>query len=528
MNQFYKLIFGILTVCLPTMSSLAQSPRQILKKANTEIDWEQFEQATQTLAPLVKQNNPEATLLSGLSLLNTQGQITQAIKMLQKVVEYYPLKNGQPKEAIEARFYLGQALHWNDNCTEALQVFNELNAQLPKGTIKEEVEKEIEYCNNMMTLKQTPVNIVVEHMGEILNSAYEDHSPIVMYDESTIYFTSNRPVKGYSQNEPGFENIYVSYWRNENWTTPKILDIPNALPGNRATVSLTPDGQGLVFYQNDGRFGQLFITRHTFNGWSTPEKLPAPINSGNNETHASFSADGRTIFFSSDRPGGLGGKDIYISHMLPDGTWGEPLNPGPAINTPLDEEGPFIHPDGKTLYFSSMGHNSIGDYDIFSSVLNENGEWLKAQNIGFPMNTANDDLFYIPTPNGLRVYYASQQAGSLGASDLFIIHLATTDDRSLAVVASHVFDSKNQPAEKANIRVSEAESGESMGVFKVNPTTGKFIAIVPTGKKYLLNISCEGCKPITQEFNLPLRGEYGSTRRAIYLPAITLETEKGL
>ncbi len=526
MSHFHKPALTILFACLTVITLTAQSSRKVLKKANRQIEWEQFEQATATLAPLVEKKDPEATLLTGYSLLNTPGKLSQATAMLRQAVDYFPLDSDKDPQAIEARFYLGQALHRMERCNEALEIFTPLRAQLSDGTIKEGVDREIAWCNNLIKLKENPVNIRIEHLGSSLNSPWEEHSPIVMYDESTIYFTSNRPVKEYGEEGPYFENIYVSHWRNGDWTSPKLVELPNMMPGNRATVSLTPDGQGLVFFQNEGRYGQLYITRRTFSGWSTPEKLPAPINSGHAETHASFSSDGGTIYFSSDRPGGYGGKDIYISHQLPDGSWGPPINPGPAINTPLDEEGPFIHPDGKTLYFSSAGHNSGGGFDIFSSVLQDDGQWQDAQNMGYPINTPEDDLFFIPTPSGRHVYYASQQEDGLGASDLYLIHLSPGDDRSLAVVSSHVFNSNNQPAENANIKVTDAETGESMGTFRVNPVTGKFIAIVPTGNEYVLTIESEAYHTFTQKFNLPLRDEYGSTRKAIYLPAITLKGEK--
>ncbi len=522
MNRLYKSALIVLLACFTVITLPAQSPRKTLKKADQQIEWEQFEEAISTLAPLVENKDPQATLLTGFSLLNTPGKLPQAVEVLRQAVEYFPLDKTNSPGAIESRFYLAQAMHRMERCPEALEILNSLRAQLPKGTLLESVNREISYCNNLMELKDKPVNIRIEHLGNILNSPWEEHSPIVMYDESIIYFTSNRPVKEYGEEGPYFENIYVSHWRNGDWTPPQLVELPDMMPGNRATVSLTPDGQGLVFFQNDGRYGQLYITRRTFSGWSTPEKLPFPINSGHAETHASFSSDGGTIYFSSDRPGGFGGKDIYISHQLPDGSWGPAINPGPAINTSMDEEGPFIHPDGKTLYFSSAGHNSVGGYDIFSSVLQEDGQWQNAQNIGYPINTPEDDLFFIPTPNGRHVYYASQQQDGLGASDLYLIHLSPGDDRSLAVVSSHVFNSSNQPAENANIKVTDAETGESMGIFRVNPVTGKFIAIVPTGNEYLLTIESEAYNTFTQKFNLPLRDEYGSTQRAIYLPAITL------
>jgi Tol biopolymer transport system component len=271
--------------------------------------------------------------------------------------------------------------------------------------------------------------------------------------------------------------------------------------------------------------GSLFISRKTFDGWSEPRPLPAPVNSGFNETHASFAPDGNTIYFSSERPGGHGGKDIYYSNRLPDGTWGKPINPGKNINTEWDEEGPFIHPDNKTLYFSSSGHNSMGGYDIFKSTKADDG-WTKAENIGYPVNSGDDDVFYVPTPNGQRVYFSSRKEGTLGQSDLFLFHFPKNSQRYLAVVSSHVFNSENQPAGNAIIFVTNKTTKEMTGTYRVNPATGKFVAIIPACEKYELTIECKGQKPHSQTFELGLKDDYKSKERAIYLPPVTLEPEK--
>ncbi|WP_291859726.1 hypothetical protein [Marinilabilia sp.] len=502
----------------------AQSPRKLIREANQLIEVGFYPDAVKILAPLVQEENPEAMLLTGFSLLANDEELSATIDILEKAAALYPLKKNTSNQALEAHFYLGQAYRLDGQAKKACEKFNQIKKHSENPEFIADVEQEVTYCENYLKLKEHPVDKKIEHLGEIVNSPYEDHSPIVLYDESTIYFTSTRPIDSLNMEGPFFENIFVSHWRNQQWTKPKVLEIPGYQGTNRATVGLTPDGQGLIFFENYGMVGLLFITYKTFEGWTEPEQLPAPINSGFNETHASFTPDGNTIFFSSERPGGLGGKDIYSSKKLPDGTWGKPINAGEAINTSLNEESPFIHPDGKTLYFSSTGHNSMGGYDVFKSTLNENEEWGTPINIGYPINTPTDDLFYLPTPNGQRVYYSSQQEKGMGQSDLFILHFPSSNERSMAVVSSHIFNSNNQPAEDAVISVKNLNTNQTIGTFRTNPQTGKFVVIIPTAQEYQLTIKNEGHKEYSKTFNLNAKDDYKSVNRAIYLPAITLES----
>lgn len=523
-RRFYPHLIIMLTFLFLTgINTSAQSPRKIIREANQLIEAGLYEDAIEILHPLAQAEHPEALLLTGFSCMADEDKFPRAVEILEKTVKLYPLKKNNSNETLEAHFYLGQAYRLNGDAEKACEKFNQVKAHTNDSDFITTINQEVKYCENFLKLKANPVERKVEHLGNIINSKYNDHSPIVLYDESTIYFTSTRPVDTLNINGPFFENIFISHWRNNQWTAPKILEIPGYNGANRATVSLTPDGQGLLFFENYGYEGALYITHKTFDGWSEPEMLPAPINSGFNETHASLTPDGNTIFFSSERPEGTGGKDIYYSSKLPDGTWGKPVNLGDNINTVLDEEGPYIHPDGKTLFFSSSGHNSMGGYDIFKSTRNGNDKWSVPVNIGYPINTPTDDLFYMPTPSGQRVYYASQQDEGMGQSDLYVLQFPANDERAMAVVSSHIFNSDNQPAENAVIFVKNLSTNQTEGTYRTNALTGKFIAIVPTAQEYQLIIESEGHERYSRTFNIDAKDDYKSRNRAIYLPAITLK-----
>lgn len=522
--------FTLLAILILFFSDGLMAQRRVIRQAQTQIANERYIQAIETLQPLLRRTPvaDEVYLLLGMSYLSVPGGSESALMYLEKAVELYPIERRPSQSALEARFYLGQAMHLNYRFEDAIKLFDELKPLIPSSRrqLIAAIERERLYSINAIELIKHPVNYDIHTLGPGINTLYDEHSPVVSLDESSVFFTSNRPIGGMTNDANRyFENIYVSYWREGAWTAAQLLELPGGYLGNRATVSVSSDGQTLLFYQSDGAVGNLYMTRLRFGVWTEPEILPPPITSPFNETHASFSVDGNSIWFTSDRPGGYGGKDIYVSHLLPDGNWGEPINAGPAINTPMDEESPFLHPNGTTLYFSSEGHNSMGGYDIFRSELSDDGVWSSAQNLGYPINTPDDDLFYMPTPDGQRVYYASSRPGGMGFTDLYLISFPVEDERSLAVMASHIYGMDEKPVADAVVRVYNTDNNESMGVFRPNPLNGKVVAVLSSARNYRIEVEAEGYQSYKYEFTIPLRDVYGTRQRAFYLPTIVLMKE---
>ncbi|TCO07081.1 PD40 domain-containing protein [Natronoflexus pectinivorans] len=499
-----------------------------IRQARNHIDAERYLDAIELLQPLFRGESvpDEVYLVAGIAYLNVPGGAETAMELLTTAKQNSPFERRSSQQAIESRFYLGQAYHLLYRFDDAIKIYDYLleNVRSSQSEIIDAINRERNYSINAIELIKNPVNFDITTLGRAINTPFDEHSPVVSLDESSIFFTSNRPQQDMEdQDGRYFEGIYVSYWRNGAWTSAERLELPGLYFGNRATASLSADGQTLIFFQNDGMIGNLYQTRFRFGEWGEPEPFPLPINSQFNETHASLSPDGNTIYFVSDRPGGFGGKDIYISHRLPDGNWGEPINAGPNVNTPYDEESPHIHADGQTLYFSSEGHNSMGGFDIFRSTLNEKGEWGKAENLGYPINTPDDDLFYIPTPDGQRVYYSSRQPDGMGATDIYLISFPADDERSLAVLASHIFTSGDKPAIDCIVRIYDVETNMIQGVYRPNSLSGKFVAVLPAGRRYRLEIALEGFKTHMNEVNIPLRDVYGTRNRAFYVQPITLQ-----
>ena len=332
-------------------------------------------------------------------------------------------------------------------------------------------------------------------MGAVINSGYDDHSPVFNIEETIMVFTSKR--KGSTGNfktsdKQYFEDIYISHKENGQWATPqKISENINTME-HEASVALSADGNDLIIYKDDVGDGNLYISHFNGTEWSKPEKLSLNVNSTYNESHASISCDGSTLYFSSNRPGGFGGYDIYYSKRLPNGDWSLAQNAGPVINTEFDENGPFIHPDGSTLYFSSKGHNSMGGYDLFFAILKDDGTFSRPENMGYPINSIDDDVFYVLSADGKRAYYSTVQPDGLGRKDIYLMDLLSLPERSLVVVNGFIKIKKTGEVIKDVIlKINDFKTGTLIGKFKPNKQTGKYTIVVPKSKQYTL--SCDDC-----------------------------------
>lgn len=271
---------------------------------------------------------------------------------------------------------------------------------------------------------QDSVKTTIISVGSAINTPFDDYAPIISADGEMMIFTSRRPTykEDIALNVQGMENVYVSYYNiyTWKWSEAKMLGPNiNQTGKNNSAIALSNDGQRMLLYRGDPD-GNIYQSDLEGEEWSVPVKMPEPINSGKHESSASFSPDGRTIYVVSNRKGGQGGMDLWLCQQDNLGWGKKAVNLGPIVNTTLNEEGVFIHPDGKTLFFSSKGHNSKGGYDIFKSVL-EDEKWSTPVSLGDFLNTTDDDLFFNLTANGKTGYYSSVRAGGQGMKDIYEI-----------------------------------------------------------------------------------------------------------
>ncbi|MCW3085160.1 MAG: hypothetical protein JWP12_2526 [Bacteroidetes bacterium] len=421
----------------------------------------------------------------------------EAIKNIAK--QYAEGEINEKKAPLSTLYYLAKAYHLNYEFDKAIAMYERYKTELgtdPKMAEEvADIDHDIETCNNGKELIKDPKKVIVTNLGEGVNTPYPDYSPVVSLDEQTLIFTSRR-AGGYSNekelNGQYFEDIYTAEFSSDKWQKAKSIGNNINTAGHEATINLSADGLKLLIYRDHKGNGDLFLSEYKDKTWGVPEEIAAPINSGAWESHACFSADNRILYFVSNRPGGYGGRDIYKCLRLPNGDWGPAQNLGPVINTKYDEDGVFIHPDGKQIFFSSKGHKSMGGFDIFSSIIDdENGNWSDPVNIGYPVNTPDDDIFYVTTADGKRAFFSSDKAGGYGEKDIYMITSPDLEPRDITILVGKIINKSVDPL-SIKVVLINAKTNDTLQVLNGNPTTGKFGTNLPTGNSYKVIYTVNG------------------------------------
>lgn len=453
-----------------------------------------------------------------------------------------------PEEIQNLEFYLAQSYHFSSMFSEATEHYIKAiqayeakkNHKKTNKSERELYEQKIKTCQKLIGESKhgeifinEPVNAQITNVGKIINSKYADYVPVISADESILVFTSRREGSvGGKKDLDGeyFEDIYISYHKNGEWTEPKNIGEPVNTKFHDASVAVSPDGQQIFIYKDDNKgTGDIYVTTHNKNDntWTKPKSLGKNINSKYHEASISVTSDGKTAYFSSNRPDGLGELDIYVSHKDEKGEWGKAINLGKEINTPYSDDAPFITADGKTLYFSSKGHKTMGGYDIFRTHL-ENGKWTTPENLGYPINTSDDDIYFVLSESGKNGYYSSAKEGGYGDKDIYLIsmpqkkvakikmdtEITTTarftpvtikniDTRPKLILRGTIRDKVTKETLEANVEIGFLESKDliedtkssSEGAYKSNK--------VDWEKKYLISVEKEGYLFHSESFVTP-------------------------
>lgn len=540
MPQFHKAFLTVLIsifIGVASSYSLNASPKKqkITSKRKYQIaekflDNRNYSKAAIIYKELLQESSRNADLnfKLGLCYLNIVSEKEKSVGLLEKSIQYTSSRNNV---SMDVYFNLAKAYHANYQFREALKVYKDLLQIIsPQNTsFRNEIQRDVQMCKNGLELVKNPVNISIINLGNKINTEFSEHSPGVTADESTMVFTSRRNGTGSKIDADGqfFEDIYITNLENGIWSEPVGIASLNTIDHD-ASISISADGQELYIYKagyinsRESEGGDIFVSRLNGTEWTEPKKLAPVINSKSKESHISISADARTIYFSSNRPGGFGGMDVYTVSKLPNGKWGRARNLGPAINTEYDDDSPFIHPDGKTLYFSSAGHKTMGGLDVFKSIKIK-GRWTPPVNIGYPINSTDDDIYYTPTPDGKRAYFASYRKGSIGRTDIFLIKTPDEEKIGLFVLKGKVINSDGKVVTEAKITVSRA--GKTIGIYTPNAATGKFLFIVDAGKKYDLEIVAEGYRTLRTVLNIPPEFANKENHSIITLLPLTLRTK---
>ena len=348
---------------------------------------------------------------------------------------------------------------------------------------------------------KNPVPFNPINLGDSINSKYLDLFPSLTADENTLVFMRRDPY-GKDWNE----DFYISHFVKEHWTKARNMgDELNSIYQDGA-MSLTNKGNEMYFASDrKGGFGSvdIYYSQRKNGKWTIPVNLGASVNSVAWETQPSISADGKTLYFVSTRPGGFGGSDIWITTKNLKGLWNTPINLGPTINTKYEEQTPFIHPDGQTLYFSSFGHPGMGSADIFYCRKDSIGKWSTPINLGYPINTKNEENSFTVSLDGKHVYYSSEKGKEKGDLDLFYFDLPE-GARPIPVTYLNGIITNITSGDflNAEVQLIDLETGNSINSFSSDATTGEYLISIPSGKNYALNVSKNGFLFRSENFSL--------------------------
>lgn len=451
----------------------------------------------------------------------------EAIALLQKAID-------ADSKFIEAHALLGDVLRMRRMFKPAAEQFNkaiELNPEYNKGLYLKvadceipnamyepalrHLEKYLTYTNNTpqniayaqkliadckfsIQAIAHPVAFTPVNMGADINTADDEYLPVATADEAELIFT--RKINNN-------EDFYKSDKVGNKWQKATYLsDVINTPMYNEGAQSISQDGKYLFFTGCNRPDGlgrcDIYIAQKKGNDWAKPFSIGTPLNTSGWEAQPSISADGRTLYFVSNRKGGYGGYDIWLSHLTEKG-WSEPENMGPNVNTQYDEQSPFIHPDDSTFYFCSNGWPGLGGKDLFVSRLGKDGKWQKPENLGYPINSSGDENGLTLTANGSYAFFASNNLKGFGGYDIYTFEMPeAVRPKVVTYVKGTVQDKKTKAPLEAAVEIIDLQKNTPVYQDYSSEDAGEFLATLPTGKNYGLNISREGYLFYSDNFSL--------------------------
>ena len=437
----------------------------------------------------------------GICFLNSPGEKEKALPYLQQAVlninpKYKEGRFGEQMAPYDAYFYLGDAYRVTnqlDKAIETYKVFLEgLDNRLYDSTI---VKNQIDACYNAKKLMSAPLYLRQVNLGDMINERFSEINPVVSGAENAILFTRELQLQ---------DQIFFSRKVNGVWTPPIVI-MDQLLVDEGNTTSLSNDGTELFLYQSDQYIGNIYSSRYVDGRWQPAVKLNDNINTKYWESHAVISPNGQRLYFTSNRKGSYGGLDIYYSDRDSTGNWGPAINMGPTINTPFNEETPFLDDSGRILYFSSRGHFNMGGHDIFYSSILENGEWSVPVNMGYPVNSTDDDTFFSPVGEGYVAYMSKFDSDGFGRRDLFRLEIFSDDHPRRFFVRGMVTlrDLIRQFNDSVRISALDRSNLDTLLVIYSDPFTGEYEFEIPHGE-YKVIYEADGTEKRTTDLDLKL------------------------
>ncbi|MBT1704854.1 OmpA family protein [Chryseosolibacter indicus] len=516
-----KAVFFSFVLLALAQMALSQANKKSLAEAERFFGIKAYDQALPLFIEAINagEKNPSVHYKAGVCYQKT-GETNQEIKAIP--LFEYALANGKDFPP-SVYFDLGYLYLKDESLQKALNAFNTY-----KGLVKADkaavakADQALNTCNTAIALMSVPRNIPVSNFGSIINTQYTEYNPVVSADESIMAFTALRPNTGKTRSGDKFiEEIYISYNNSGTWSEPKL--VPVASEYNVGTAGISPDGQKMLIYMGAVTDpGSLFQITRSGESWSKPGIIAPVINTPKYlESTASITPDGKTIYFASDKAGGFGGLDIYKTTLQNNGTWSSPVNLGPAVNSKANEDAPFIHPDQKTLFFTSDGHNSMGGRDIFVTKFVHN-KWTAPENMGYPVNTTANDNYFTLIADGTRGYFSSDRKGGAGGQDIYFLNMpAEAANIPLTMIKGKILNAETGKPMPTKIYLIDNQTNKKLDfVYNPDPETGNYLVILPPAKNYDMVIESEGFLPYTLNINVPNQDYFYELYQMISLKTI--------
>jgi outer membrane protein OmpA-like peptidoglycan-associated protein len=434
-----------------------------------------------------------------------------------------------PEYSFDILYKIGQAYHFDYEFDDAINYYSRYKQKLAGSSnmpaaefaTADEAERKIYECEQGKIMVEFPENVEIANVGPEINSDMADYAPVVNQQETMLIFTSRRKKGNLnpdvaSDNYP-FEDIFVSTKTGTTWSVAENIGQPINTLYHDSNVGLSKDGNSLYIYKDDNG-GDIFEAKRDETGqWSEPKPMGKPINTAYAETTVSLTPDGNTLFFASNREGGIGGLDIWLTHKDKKGNWDDPINLGSEINTPYDEDGPFIGYDGKTLFFSSAGGEGMGGFDIYRVVYDSaaNG-WEAPENMGYPINTPDHDIYFVPTKDGKDAFYSSVRDDGYGNSDIYMLRIPEVlqhqeqTAKPTVTLKVQVYDDNNDLVD-AMLQLSRPDGSEKLTSSRTAKGEYNFVSGSSEARDLQLMVSSGGFESQQLAIVFPAVGEESSS-----------------
>ena len=505
----YILIYiGVLSLMAPVSLFAQKSSKAVslCKKAEQCINERNFDKALVLLRQAEQKDPqyPDLYIMMG-DVYNFTLKSDSAVKCYNKAIDLL----GDPDPML---YYI--AANEGLKCGQYADALRNYELFLHKGVQYTEVladaQKGMANCRFGIEAMRNPVKFQPVNLGPNINSEWDEYLASITADDSILVYTVKRPkdkntVCAFCLNE---EDLYYSVKDGGGaWKMRAPIGAPVKTGYNEGAQSVSPDGNYLLYTMCDADYGMgscdLYWSKRIGQRWSRPRNFGAPVNSTAWESQPSMAADGATIYFVSSRPGGFGGKDIWKTTMTSEGAFTAPVNLGPMINTPEDDAAPFIHSDGRTLFFASNGRVGMGGYDLYSSVLQADGTWSEPKNLGYPINTPADEINIFINAAGTVAYMASDKEGGFGGLDLYSFDL---DDvlrpNPVTYIKGIITDALTGAPLTAVVEMVDLATRQVLTRTTSDAESGEYLACIQTGSNVMLNISASGYPFYSENFQV--------------------------